>query len=159
MTPIFRTSLMAAAILAAAAPAAAQVLLLDANLNLPLVATLDNPCTPQPEAILFQGSTALAQRVWLLPNGNLRLQFDETTALNGVDTLGGLLGTPAKYAVSGTSTQDLEFAPLSFSVLRYKKVVREGTLDNFHSVLVLTFDPQNLRLQVNLEPACDDGLP
>jgi hypothetical protein len=158
MTNILRT-LTAAGILAAAAPAGAQVLLLDVNLNLPLAATLDNPCTLQTEAILFTGSTALAQRVWLLPNGNLRLQLDETTSMSGVDTLGGLLGTPAKYAVSGTSAQDLEFAPLSFSVLRYKKVVREGTTDNFHSVLVLAFDPQNLRLQASVEPACDNGLP
>jgi hypothetical protein len=159
MTHMFRT-LMAVATLAAAMPAAAQVLLLDVNLNLPLAATLDNPCTAQTEAILFTGSTAIAQRVWLLPNGNLRLQFDETTSMSGVNSLGGLLGaTPAKYAVSGTSTQDIEFAPLSFSVLRYKKVVREGTTDDFYSVLVLAFDPQNLRLQASVEPACDNGLP
>jgi len=159
MTKTLRT--LAAALLAAGAlPAAGQTLLLDVNLTLPLAAVLDNPCTPQVEAIAFTGTTALAQRVWLLPDGNLRLQFDETTSISGVNTLGGLLGGgAAKYAVSGSSVQDLEFSPLSFSVLRYKKVVREGTADNFHSVLVLAFDPQNLRLQLSLEPACDDGMP
>jgi hypothetical protein len=158
MTPILRT-FTAAALLAAAAPAAAQTLLLDVNLNLPLAATLDNPCTPQTELIAFTGSTALAQRVWLLPSGNLRLQFEETTSISGVDTLGGLLGGGARYSASGTSVQDIEFAPLSFSVLQYKPVTRTGAVDNFHSVLVLVFDPQNLRLQLKLEAACDNGMP
>jgi hypothetical protein len=148
-------ALTAAAILAAAAPAAGQVLLLDVALKLPLAATLDNPCTPQIEAIAFQGVTDLTQRVWLTAEGNLRLQFAETTAMQGTATT--LLGTTAKYVVSGSSAQDLEFAPLSFSVLKFKKV--EGSTDNFHSVLVLGFDPQTLRLELKLEGACDNGMP
>lgn len=156
MTTLVRT-LSAAAMLAAAAPAAAQVLLLDVNVNLPLAAVLDNPCTTQAEAIALQGSTDLAQRVWLMPDGNLRLQFNETTTMSGIDT--SALLNPTKYSVAGSSVQDLEFSPLSFSVLQFKKVEREGGADNFHSVLVLSFDPANLRLQVGVEPACDDGMP
>jgi hypothetical protein len=158
MTHIFRAT-TAAALLAAALPAAGQTLLLDTNLTLPLAAVLDNPCTPTVEAIAFTGNAAVAQRVWLMPDGNLRLQFDETTSLSGVNTLGGLLGGGAKYSVGGNSVQDIEFSPLSFSVLKYKKVAREGATDNFHSVLVLAFDPQNLGLQLSLEAACDNGQP
>jgi len=36
---------------------------------------------------------------------------------------------------------------------------REGAADHFHSVLVLSFDPANLRLQLGVEPACDNGMP
>lgn len=156
MTTLLRT-LCAAATLAAAAPAAAQVLLLDVNLNLPLAAVLDNPCTTQVEAIAMEGSTALAQRVWLMPDGNLRLQFNETTTMSGLDT--AVLLTPTKYSAAGSSVQDIEFSPLSFSVLQFKKVEREGGADDFHSVLVLSFDPANLRLQLGIEPACDNGMP
>jgi hypothetical protein len=157
MTTLLRT-LSAAALLAAAVPAVAQVLLLDVNLNLPLAAVLDNPCTTtRVEAIAMQGSTALAQRVWLMPDGNLRLQFNETTTMSGIDTTALL--NPTKYSVAGSSVQDLEFSPLSFSVLQFKKVEREGGADDFHSVLVLSFDPANLRLQVGIEPACDNGMP
>ncbi len=157
MTHIFR-ALMAATILLAAAPASGQTLLLDVNTSVPLWATLDNPCTPEPEAILFQGSTELLQRVWLMPDGNLRLQVAENTALQGVDSLGGLL-SGAKYAVAGASQKDLEFNPGAFSLLLFKKVARDGAADNFHSVLVLAFDPQNLHLQLGLEAACDNGQP
>jgi hypothetical protein len=161
MTNILR-ALTAAAIVAAAAPAAGQTLLLDLNTTVPLAGTLDNPCTTtQVEAIAFTGSTNLSQRVWLLPNGNMRLQFAETTALEGLDAAAvvPLGGTPAKYTVSAAGAQDLEFAPLALDVLQFKKVARVGTDDNFHSVLVLSFDPQNLKLELKLEGACDNGMP
>jgi hypothetical protein len=38
------------------------------------------------------------------------------------------------------------------------KAEREGAADHFHSVLVLSFDPANPRLQLGLEPACDNGM-
>jgi hypothetical protein len=154
-------ALTAATILAAAAPAFGQVLLLDISQTIPLVATLDNPCTPQLEAIVFKGSTSLSQRVWLLPDGNMRLQFAETTAIEGLDSAAPttLLAAPIKYTVSGSGQQDLEFAPDALSVLQFKKVVRDGASDNFHSVLMLDFDPQSLKLQLKLEAACDNGLP
>jgi hypothetical protein len=148
-------TLVAAAIFVAAQPVMGQVLLLDLNTSVPMAATLDNPCTAEPEAILFQGTTALQQRVWLLANGNLRLQFAENTALEGTT---GLLGG-TKYVVSGGSDKDLEFDPVGFSVLQFKKVTQDAVTDNFHSVLVLTFDPQNLKLDLKLEGACDNGMP
>jgi hypothetical protein len=124
-----------------------------------MAATLDNPCTPQLEGIVLNGSTLLAQRVWLLPDGNMRLQFAESTALEGFDSLASPLATPVKYAVYANGEQDLEFAPLAFEVLQFKKVMRQGSDDMFHSVLVLAFDPQNLKLELKLEGACDNGRP
>lgn len=156
MSKIFRT-LTAAALLAAAGPALSQTLLLDLNTSLPMAATLDNPCTAETEAIAFSGTTQLAQRVWLLPSGNLRLQIAENTALEGVDTL-KLLG-PMKYVVAGASESDYEFDPVSLSVLQFKKVNSAGLSDNFHSVLVMAFDPENLQVQLGLEAACDNGQP
>jgi hypothetical protein len=160
MKTIFR-ALTAATLLAAALPAVGQVLLLDVAQTIPVAGVLDNPCTPEPEALAFAGSTNLTQRVWLLPDGQLRLQFMETTAMEGKDTVAvPTLLTPAiKYAVSGSSWQDFSFEPLALSVLQYKKVVREGADDNFHSVLVLDFDPQNLQVALKLEGACDNGMP
>jgi hypothetical protein len=158
MTNVLR-ALTAATILTTAVPALGQVLLLDLNTTIPTVGTLDNPCTPQLETIVFQGSTSLSQRVWLLPDGNVRLQFAESTAMEGMDSAAptSLLAAPVKYAVSASGEQDLEFEPTAFEVLQFKKV--EGTNDNFHSVLVLAFDPQKLRLELKLEGACDDGMP
>jgi hypothetical protein len=154
-------ALTAAAVVTLAAPAMGQALLLDLNATVPLAATLDNPCTTETEAILFKGNTNLAQRVWLMPSGNLRLQFAETTSLEGVDSLASssLLAPSVKYAVFSSGRQDLEFEPIAFEVLQFKKVMREGTDDMFHSVLVLAFDPQNLRLDLKLEGACDNGQP
>jgi hypothetical protein len=160
MTNIFR-ALTAATLFAAAAPAIGQVLLLDLTQTVPLVATLDNPCTPQLEAIVFKGSTNLSQRVWLLPDGNVRLQLAETTALEGLDSAAPttLLTAPVKYTVSAGGQQDLEFAPDALSVLQFKKVTRDGAADNFHAVLMLDFDPQKLKLELKLEGACDNGMP
>jgi hypothetical protein len=146
----------AAAILLAAVPAAAHTLLLDVNLNVPLAATLDNPCTPQVEAIVFSGTTQLAQRVWLMPDGNLRLQVAENTSLEGLDPAAPLA---PKYSVAGSSMKDLEFNPEAFSIVLFKKVARLGSSDDFHSLLVMAFDPQNLNLQLGLEAACDNGMP
>jgi hypothetical protein len=146
--------LVAAALLAAAAPVSAQVLLADVATSVPLAAILDNPCTPEAEAIAFNGATALRQRVWLLPSGNLRLQLAESTSLSGSAPL-----STAAYAVSGASEKDLEFDPVGFSILQFKKVQQDGVTDNFHSVLVMAFDPQSLKLDLNLEGACDNGMP
>jgi hypothetical protein len=147
-------NLAAAALFVAAAPAGAQVLLADVDTTVPLAATLDNPCTAAAEAIVFQGTAALRQRVWLLPSGNLRLQLAESTSLNGAMPL-----SPATYTVSGGSERDLEFDPAGFSMLQFKKVQQAGVTDNFHSVLVMSFDPQSLQIQLGLEGACDNGMP
>lgn len=160
MTRIIR-SFFAIAALAAAAPAAAQTLLLDVNTTLPLAAVLDNPCTSAAEAIAFTGSTALQQRVYLMPDGRFRLQFAESTTLSGTDTLAVVnpLSPPAPYTVASAGQQDLEIDPFDLEILQFKKVARTGSDDNFHSILVLAFDPANLQLQVGLEAACDNGQP
>lgn len=160
MTKILRTFL-AAALLAGAAPVVAQTLLLDAAVTVPLAAVLDNPCTATAEAIAFSGSTNLQQRVWLMPDGRLRLQFVEATSLSGQNTLAPLdpLAPAQPYTVSAAGQQDIEIDPLAIEILQFKKVSRAGTDDNFHSVLVLAFDPQNLQLQAGLEAACDNGQP
>jgi hypothetical protein len=160
MTKILRV-FFASAILAAGAPAVAQTLLLDVNTTVPLAAVLDNPCTTAPEAIAFSGSTALQQRVYLMPDGRFRLQFAESTTMSGLDTLAPLnpLAPPAPYTVSSIGEQDLEIDPWDIEILQFKKVARPGMDSNFHSVLVLAFDPLNLRLQVSLEGACDNGQP
>ena len=148
---------LAAAALVAAAPVLGQTLLLDISTTLPLAAALDNPCTAAPEAIAFTGATALSQRVWLMPDGKFRLQYAENTAMQG-EQPGGL--TPVTYGISGASERDLEIDPVAFEVLSFKKVSRTAGLDdNFHTVLVLAFDPQNLQLRASLESACDTGQP
>jgi len=160
MTKIFRM-FVAAALLAGAAPALAQTLLLDVTATVPLAAVLDNPCTTAPEAIAFSGSTNLQQRVWLMPDGRLRLQLVEATGLSGLDALAPLnpLAPQQPYTVSAPGQQDLEIDPFDLEILQFKKVARAGTDDNFHSVLVLAFNPQSLQLQVGLEAACDNGQP
>ena len=160
MTKILRIFLAATAV-AAAAPAAGQTLLLDVSGTVPLAAVLDNPCTATPEAIAFNGSTALAQRVWLMPDGRFRLQLVENTSLSGVNTLAPVnpLAPPAPYTVSSAGEQDLEIDPSDIQILQFKKVARAGSDDNFHSILVLAFSPTNLQFQVGLEAACDNGQP
>lgn len=156
MTNLAR-ALIAAAIGAVAAPAFGQVLLLSVeNVNVPMASTLDNPCTAAAEAIAFAGTTNITQRVWLESDGRLRLQFYETTTLQGVDTLSSPLA-PVSYAVASMGEQDVVFEPIALEVLQFKKVVRAGGADNFHSVLVIGIDPLNLRLNIKLEAACDDG--
>jgi len=61
--------------------------------------------------------------------------------------------------VSAPGQQDLEIDPFELEILQFKKVARAGSDDNFHSVLVLAFNPQSLQLQVGLEAACDNGQP
>ena len=160
MIKIFRTFL-AAALLSSAVPAVAQTLLLDVTATVPLAAVLDNPCTTALEAIAFTGSTNLQQRVWLMPDGRLRLQFAEATTLSGLNTLAPInpLVPAQPYTVSAPGQQDLEIDPFAIEILQFKKVARAGVDDNFHSVLVLAFDPQNLQLQAGLEAACDNGQP
>ena len=158
MHKIFVT-LMSAVSLVGAVPAGAQTLLLDTNLTVPMAATMDDPCSSTVEAIVFQGTTQLAQRVWLLGNGNFRLQIVEQTALQGQDSA-ILLGTSPTYTVSAPSNIDIEFMPDSVTVWDYKQVTNNGaTQDNFHSVLAMDFDPTSLKLNLSLAPACSDGLP
>jgi hypothetical protein len=161
MTKILRNFLALAALAAASLPATGQTLLLDVNTSVPLAAVLDNPCTSQAEAIAFSGSTALQQRVYLMPDGRFRLQFAESTTLSGTDTLVALnpLAPPVPYTVASTGQQDIEIDPWDIEILQFKKVARTGSDDNFHSILVLAFDPLNLRFQVGLEAACDNGQP
>jgi hypothetical protein len=142
-----------------AAPAVGQVLLLDLTTSVPLAAAMDNPCTAETEAIAFQGATELTQKVWLMPVGTLRLQVAERTAMQGSDTLATLLGSGAKYVVDAAGSRDVEFDPVALSLVMFKKVTREGSADNFHSALVMDFDPQTLRLNLSLEAACDNGQP
>ena len=158
MTKIF-IALTAAALLFDAVPATGQTLLLDTTQTLPMGATMDNPCTAQAEAIVFQGTTQLAQRVWLMPDGALRLQIFEQTAMQGTDGA-VLLGVSPTYVVSANSVYDLEFPPDSITLWNYKQVTNSGgTADNFHSVLQFDFDPGSLKLSLSLAPACDDGMP
>lgn len=157
MNNALRTTAVALGVLISA-PAAAQVLLLDVNTTVPLAAAMDNPCTPELEAIAFQGATELAQRVWLLPDGSFRLQVAERTAMQGVDTAASLLGTATKYALDAVGQRDLEFSPASLSLVMFKKV-SHAAADNFHAALVMAFDPQRLQLQLGVEPACDNGQP
>src|SRR5688500_19148537 len=114
-----RHAFIAAAALLAATPAVAQVMLLDLTTSVPLAATFDNPCTVEPEVIVFQGSADLSQRVWLLADGNLRLQVAERTTLDGYKT-GTLLGQVTKYTVAADSAKDLAFDPVGFSILQFK---------------------------------------
>lgn len=160
MTKILRMFL-APVLLSSALPATAQTLLLDVNASVPLAAVLDNPCTTRAEAIAFSGSTALHQRVYLMPDGRFRLQFSESTTLSGTDALAPLnpLVPPAPYTVSSVGQQDIEIDPWDIEILQFKKVARAGSDDNFHSILVLAFDPANLQFKVGLEAACDNGQP
>jgi hypothetical protein len=168
MNTIFRTVASSAAVLAlsgaallGSASALGQVLLLDIPaLNVPLAAVLDNPCTAATEAIAFQGSAQLSQRVWQLVDGSLRVQITESTTLAGEDTA-VLLAPRPQYSAAGYSESDLELLPASFTVLSYKKVMRPAGMvdDNFHSLLVLEFDPSTLKLSVKLAGICETGAP
>src|SRR5438270_2547445 len=134
-----RIAFALAAVLLSAIPAYAQILLIDLDQSVPMAATMDNPCSAQTEAIVFTGTTQLAQRVWLMPNGNLRLQIAEQTTMQGQD--GAILvGTSPTYAVAGRNIYDLEFVPDSVTLWDYQKVTNSaGVNDNFHSVITLDF--------------------
>jgi hypothetical protein len=153
-----RVLALSAVALLAATPAGAQIPLLEVHQNIPMAAVLDNPCTGAAEAIAFQGTTQLSQKVWQLANGNLRLEITEHTAVQGENTA-VLLPPRPKYGFSGSGTTDVEFALSAISVMNYKKVVTEAADDNFHGVLELTFDPATLQLQVRLVGACANGQP
>jgi hypothetical protein len=140
------------------APALGQTLLGRINQAIPMVAALDNPCTAQREVIVFEGMTQVQQTVWLMADGNLRLQVAEQTTMQGKDTA-VLLGTSPTYGFSGSSNMDAESAAASVSILNYKKVSRSsGTDDNFHSILVIDFDPATLQLNLRIEGACNADL-
>jgi hypothetical protein len=163
-------ALALAAGLLAAAPAAGQLLppadplptgevsLLRVDQTLPLIGTVDNPCTAEVEAIAFDGDVRLVQEVWQLPDGNLRLLVSERTSLQGRNTL-PLGESGPRYAVDAAGTTDMEFAAQSLSVHNYKRVFSEGMNDNFHTVLVLAFDPSTLKLDLRLEGSCDSDAP
>jgi hypothetical protein len=121
---------------------------------------MDNPCTAQVEAILLQGTADLQQRVWLMPDGKLRLQIAEQTALQGTNSAVLLGAVSPTYTVSAGSIYDLEFIPDSITIWDYKQVGNSAAiLDNFHSVLAIDFDPSSLKVNLSLAPACDNGLP
>jgi hypothetical protein len=153
-------ALAAAAGLLGTVPALGQTLLVDLSLKVPLAAAMDNPCSAQVEAILLQGTADVQQRVWQMPDGKLRLQIMEQTALQGTDSAVLLGAVSPTYSVSAGSIYDVEFVPDSITIWDYKKVGNSaGALDNFHSVLAIDFDPGSLKVNLSLAPACDNGLP
>jgi len=141
----------------AAAPASAQVQLLSVQQDVPMAATLDNPCTVAPEAIAFTGTTHIDQQVWLMPGGTTRLVVSETTSLSGTDTLLGA-ASPI-YQVSGCDSIDVEFNPGAATLYNYKQVTNSASQDNFHVIVQLDFDPSSLRLTPGLQASCSDGSP
>src|SRR6266511_3294842 len=130
----------------AATPASAQTQLLNISQDVPMAATLDNPCTAGPEAIAFTGTTHLNQEVWLMPGGTTRLIVSESTSLSGQDTLLGL-ESPI-YSATGCDAVDVEFNPGAATLYNYKKVISSASQDNFHTILSLDFDPDSLRLNL-----------
>ena len=141
----------------AAAPVSAQTQLLSIQQDVPMAATLDNPCTAGPEAIAFTGTTHINQEVWLMPGGTTRLIVSESTSLSVTDTLLGL-ASPI-YTATGCDEIDAEFNPGAASIYNYKKVINSATQDNFHAIVALDFDPNSLRLNLSLQGACSDGSP
>jgi hypothetical protein len=151
-----------AAMLLAPAPAGAQLLgsepLLSLVRDVPIAATLDNPCTAVREAIAFTGTVRLAEDVLQTALvGKLRLILAEQTAIQGRDLL-ALFGGPL-YTAAGASDADVEFLRGALSILSYKKVVASGVNDNFHVILQMVFDPSTLQIGLGLAGACDAGLP
>lgn len=151
--------LIALAVATLAMPAAGQVQVLGLDQNVPLAATLDNPCTTEVEAILFSGAVHLVQEVWLMPNSNLRLIVRETTTLQGQQNNLLLGETSPTYAVSAGSRTDAEFVPGAASLMSHKKVSNNVSEDNFHAILVLDFDPATYQLNLKLEGSCSNGEP
>ena len=128
--------------------------LLSLHQNVPLVATLDNPCTGVAEAIAFTGAVELRQTVWKMPDGRLRLYLYERTAMHGKDTLAP---DGPKYGFAGESEMDVEFAPGSATLMIHKKVANSRGDDDFHAMLLVAFDPASLRLDLRVEGVCGDG--
>lgn len=138
-----------------AGTASAQTQVLNVSQDVPLAATLDNPCTTTVEAIAFTGTTHIDQQVWLGPTGSLRLIVGESASLSGTDTLNAVSPT---YTASGTDSFDAEFAPGAVSIYDAKKVNNSsGAQDNFYVVVQLDFDPTSLKLTPTLTASC--GLP
>jgi len=144
-----------------AAPAQSQVLLLNTEQSVPLVAVLDNPCTPSVEAIAFSGGVTLTEKVWQMPSGNIRLVITSRSAATGQSTAAVLPGAPnPTYAFGGKGHIDAEFASRSFEMLSYHKVTSStGANDNFHAVVALAFDPGTLKLSASVETDCASAVP
>ena len=143
-----------------AVPASAQnaeggTMLLNVDQDVPLAATLDNPCTSTLEAIVFTGTMHLSQQVYSMPSGTTRLAVAESLNLTGTDTT-PLLVSPT-YTAGGSNNVDVEFWPGSASLYNYHQVTSTATQDNFHVVVNLDFDPLSLKLSASLGAACSDG--
>jgi len=141
----------------AAIPASAQVKLLDIQQDVPLAATLDNPCTSAIEAIAFTGTTHLNQQVWMMPGGTTRLIVSESTNIQGINTLMPF-GSPT-YTGSGADSIDVEFNPGAASIYNAKKVINSASPDPFYAIVSLDFDPASLRMNIGVQSSCSDGSP
>jgi hypothetical protein len=157
---LFTTLIFALAfVLVGVGSASAQTQLLKIEQDIPLAATLNNPCTAANELITFTGWTHLNQEVWLMPGGTTRLVVSDSTTLQGKDSLLPLISSPT-YSASGTDSVDVEFSPGAASIYNYKKVVSSsGSQDNFYTVVALDFDPASLRINVSVTAECADGSP
>jgi hypothetical protein len=141
----------------AAAPASAQMQLLNIQQDVPMAATLDNPCTAGTEAIAFTGTTHVNQQVWSMPGGSIRLILGEVTTLSGTDILLGV-ASPL-YTAGGGNETDAEFNPGAASIYNYKQVISSASQDNFHTIVTFDFDPNSLCLNLSLQGSCSDGSP
>ena len=140
-------------------PASAQVQLLNIHQDVPVAATLDNPCTSAIEAIAFTGTTHLDQQVWLMPGGTTRLAVADSTLIQGTDALvPPLIGSPT-YTGSGSDAVDAEFNPGAATIYNYKQVTNSANSGVFYVIVQVDFDPGTLQLNVSLSASCDDGSP
>jgi hypothetical protein len=142
---------------AAAPTASAQTQLLNVSVDVPLAATLDNPCTTALEAIAFTGTTHIDQQVWLMPGGTTRLVLGENTSISGKDILRGPLSP--NYSAASADLTDVEFNPGAATLYNYKKVINSAGQDNFHVIVAFSSDANSLQLTPALQVACDDGSP
>ena len=103
--------------------------------------SLDNPCTAAYDP-LYVDYSAYVQGAQL-EAGIDRYLFNESTTVGG------------GYSASGASESDVGYSA-AFAVRKYHKV---NTLDNFHVVTVINFDPGSQYTWVSVETACGNGMP
>lgn len=105
---------------------------------------MDNPCTAVLDSVWVNYTVDLTKKGQTTSSGQ-RVLFDERTTMSGTS-----------YAASGSTIADVAYQEKPFTIRQYHKV---NTVDDFHVVTVIDFDPAKRRTTVSVERACGNGRP
>jgi hypothetical protein len=131
--------------------AVADTKLVDLNTMLPFVPfTTDNPCTPAPEIIVFEGFSHLHVQMFLTDTATLRFKRQSNSHAMGKDAAGLM------YVASSESHSDFTVPSSVTSVTErtQSRVISQGPQDNFFIIIKTTFDVATGTPTIEIEPEC-----